>query len=303
MGRDKDKEKEGKQKRISRSSCSLPADWCITELVPEQQQPTPWPVPLVLLFSITPYVIEYPFGQSGSAVQVLSLPSSLCTFSPLTGGSTRSWNVVNSVQHCSTTTETSLCCQHYSHPKSKTWCHTSHCKENQRYSSQNQDRGIIETKWNMVPYSVVIKTMTTKQINKPPPPSLFYEASTNRKSLPSMRRVRELLELIGTYCKKKCLATFHMKCDSVQLEVDLSWNSLLVRSSWAGEYSFLEDSGFVTAFSLGRKTVMWEQQCGFTCLSINPDKSDSVNKYMSIFFPLLLYYLYKLSIKAKIKQM
>ena len=139
MGRDKDKEKEGKQKRISRSSCSLPADWCITELVPEQQQPTPWPVPLVLLFSITPYVVEYPFGQSGSAVQVLSLPSSLCTFSPLTGGSTRSWNVVNSVQHCSTTTETSLCCQHYSHPKSKTWCHTSHCKENQLYSSQNQD--------------------------------------------------------------------------------------------------------------------------------------------------------------------
>lgn len=46
------------------------------QLLSEHWQP-PQPTPVVLLFSVMSHGMEYPFGQFGSAVSVLSTPSLL----------------------------------------------------------------------------------------------------------------------------------------------------------------------------------------------------------------------------------
>ena len=68
---------------------------------------------------MTPYGMEYPFGQLGSAVLAVSHHRSLCTPNLLTGGLV--WGVERSLtwcKHCSAATEMSVCYQHCS-PKSK----------------------------------------------------------------------------------------------------------------------------------------------------------------------------------------
>lgn len=51
--------------------------------VPKQHLP-PGQLPPVLLCSMTPYGIEYPFGQCRLTVLALSLPSSMCSIQPIT---------------------------------------------------------------------------------------------------------------------------------------------------------------------------------------------------------------------------
>jgi len=84
--------------------------------------------------------MEYPIGQLGSAVPAVSPPSFLCTLSPLTGGAVGGAEKALALcKHCSATTKTLMCYQHYSHPESETLHCTSYWAEN--YLSQNQDTG------------------------------------------------------------------------------------------------------------------------------------------------------------------
>lgn len=55
------------------------------QLVPELQLPPSSQLPPVLLFSMTSYDMEHPFGQSESAVLAMTLHSFLCSPSLLAG--------------------------------------------------------------------------------------------------------------------------------------------------------------------------------------------------------------------------
>lgn len=87
----------------------------------------------ILLFSMMRYVMQYHFGQFGSAALVLSPPTS-CHLSLLTDRTVG--EAGTSLALCSTTQEQlthwcliNLC----SSPKVKMWHHTSQCEENQLY--------------------------------------------------------------------------------------------------------------------------------------------------------------------------
>lgn len=67
---------------------------------------SPWRTfPLVYKLSMTPYGMEYPFGQLGSAVPAVSLPSS-CT--PTCQVMLEAEKSLPQSKHCSATTATSL---------------------------------------------------------------------------------------------------------------------------------------------------------------------------------------------------
>lgn len=80
--------------------------------------PTP-SLPQLLFLSTMPCGMGHPYGQSGSAVLSVFPPNYLWSSSPLWQGSTSSRKVLGSVQHCSATTITSVCCHHYFDQKSK----------------------------------------------------------------------------------------------------------------------------------------------------------------------------------------
>jgi len=108
--------------------------------VPEQQL-SPWPTSLRLMFFS--YDVKW-YGISIWSIQIScpgSVPSQLLV-PPQPScwqGSTRSWNVLDSVQYCSATTKTSVRSQHCFSPKEKTQHQTRHYEENQPCPSWNQD--------------------------------------------------------------------------------------------------------------------------------------------------------------------
>jgi len=82
----------------------------------QQQQPPP---PSQFFLSMTPVGTGRAFGQSGSAVPLLSPPSPLCPPQLLAGRAAQEAETTLALcKHCSATTKTSVCYQHYSHPKS-----------------------------------------------------------------------------------------------------------------------------------------------------------------------------------------
>jgi len=87
--------------------------------------------PLLYMLSMTPYGMEYPFGQLGSAVLAVSPPSFLCTSSLLTGRVVQeAEKPLTLCKHCSAITKTSLYYQHCFQHKSKTQTHTSYYEVN-----------------------------------------------------------------------------------------------------------------------------------------------------------------------------
>lgn len=81
--------------------------------------PPPPSLPQLLLLSTMPYGMGHPYGQSGSAVLSVFPPDYLWSSSPYWQGSTSSRKVLGSLQHCSATTITSVCCHHYLDQKPK----------------------------------------------------------------------------------------------------------------------------------------------------------------------------------------
>lgn len=95
------------------------------------EPPPPSPSLLqLLLLSMTPHSMEYPFQQFGPAALVLSPLSSSCTPSSLLAGQLPEIEKSLSLyKHCSATTKSSVCYHGYPHHKSEILCHTATMKK------------------------------------------------------------------------------------------------------------------------------------------------------------------------------
>ena len=114
-------------KQVMDKQLLITSQACPAVLTPPNQLPLSFTV-----FHTMPCGTEYLCGQLRAAVLVPSPPGSWCP-QPLHWQCRTSWNILGSAQHCSATTQPSVCYQHCFSPKAKTHHHIRHCIPGQTY--------------------------------------------------------------------------------------------------------------------------------------------------------------------------